>query len=189
MRNSLVTNWWALVLRGLLGIALGVVTFLWPGITFVALVFLFAGYALMDGVLSVIGAVRAMEAHDRWGVLVMEGVLGIATAAITVFWPAITALALVLVIAAWAIMTGILELVAAVRLRRLIRGEWLLALGGIASVAFGVLLAISPMIGGLVIAMWVGAYAFVFGALLLFLGFRLRSMGRTHITGAFVPAH
>src|SRR5258708_28046250 len=133
MQVTLAKNWWSLVLRGLVGILLGIVTFVGPGITLTALVFLFAGYALLNGALSVAGAWRAVEAGDRWGALLFEGVVAILAALLTVLWPAITALALVLVIAAWAIVTGIAEIAAAIRLRRHIQGEWILALAGVAS--------------------------------------------------------
>jgi uncharacterized membrane protein HdeD (DUF308 family) len=178
MRIALVTNWWSLVIRGLAGIAVGILTFAWPGITLVALVILFGAYSLVDGVVSLIGAVRAAEAHERWGALVLEGLVGIAVAVITVLWPAITAVALVYVIAAWATITGALEIAAAIRLRRVISGEWLLILGGVASILFGILLAIAPVVGAVVIALWVGAYTFVFGVLMVALGLRLRSWAK-----------
>ena len=139
MRIALARNWWSLVIRGIVGIALGVITFLWPSITFTALVILFGAYSLVDGVMSLVGAVKAAEAHDRWGILVFEGVIGIAAAAVTLLWPNITALALVFIIGAWAIATGAAEIVAAFRLRKHIAGEWLLALAGVASAVFGVL--------------------------------------------------
>jgi len=191
MNLVLAKNWWALVLRGLLGVAVGVLTFLWPGITLVALVFLFAGYALVDGAFNLVAAVRAGQAHERWGVLLIEGLVGVAAAILTVLWPAITALALVFVIAAWAIVTGAIEIAAAVRLRRYIEGEWLLALSGILSVIFGILVMIAPLAGALVIALWVGAYAFVSGAILIALGLRLRSWVREPHTGPTLtaPAH
>jgi uncharacterized membrane protein HdeD (DUF308 family) len=182
MRVVLAKNWWSLVIRGIVGIVLGVITFAWPGITLTALVFLFGGYALLDGILCIAGAVRAAEKRERWGVLLVEGVVGIATAVITVVWPAITALALVYLIAAWALVTGVLEIMAAIRLRRHITGEWLLVLGGVASVVFGILMVIAPLAGALVIAVWVGAYAFVFGALLVALGFRLRSWAKRYLS-------
>ena len=188
MRLALATNWWSLVIRGFLGVAVGILTFLWPGITFTALVFLFAGYALVDGVVSLTGAIRAISAHDRWAALLVEGIAGILAAVITVIWPALTALGLVLVIGAWATVTGIAEIAAAVRLRRYISGEWLLALGGIASIIFGVLVAVVPVAGALVIALWFGAYAMVFGVMLMALGFRLRSWGRTILPDGRIPA-
>jgi uncharacterized membrane protein HdeD (DUF308 family) len=180
MRIALATNWWSLIIRGLAGIAVGIMTFAWPGITLVALVILFGAYSMVDGVMSLVGAVRAAEAHDRWGALVLEGLVGIAAAVITVLWPAITAIALVYVIAAWAIITGGLEIAAAIRLRKVISGEWLLIVGGIASVMFGFLLMIAPIVGAVVIALWVGAYTLVFGVLMVALGIRLRSWARGH---------
>jgi uncharacterized membrane protein HdeD (DUF308 family) len=187
MTFALARNWWSLVIRGILGIVVGVMTFLWPGITLLALVFLFAGYALVDGVMSLAGAVHAAQAHERWAALLIEGLLGIAAAVVTIVWPAITALSLVFVIAAWAILTGVAEVVAAVRLRKYVSGEWLLALAGIASVIFGVLVAAVPLAGALVIAIWFGAYALVFGVMLLVLGFRLRTWERGLPTHGSVP--
>jgi uncharacterized membrane protein HdeD (DUF308 family) len=188
VRFALARNWWSLVIRGFLGIAVGILAFLWPGITLLALVFLFAGYALVDGVVSLTGAMHAVAAHERWGALLLEGIFGIAVAVITALWPGITALSLVFVIAAWAIITGIAEIAAAIRLRRHVSGEWLLVLGGIASVIFGVLIAVVPLAGALVIAWWFGAYALVFGTILVVLGFRLRTWDRSLGAGAGIPA-
>lgn len=188
MTFALARNWWSLVIRGLLGICVGIVAFVWPGITITALVLLFGAYALIDGIVSITGAVKAVAAHDRWGALLFEGIVGIGAALVTVLWPAITALSLVFVIAAWAIVTGVMEIAAAIRLRKIIPGEWLLILSGIASVVFGVLVAAVPVAGALVIALWFGAYAFVFGVMLVALGFRLRSWGRTAPAGGGIPA-
>jgi uncharacterized membrane protein HdeD (DUF308 family) len=118
---------------------------------------------------------------------VLEGIVGIAAAVVTVAWPGITALVLVYVIAAWAIITGVLEIAAAIRLRRHVRHEWLLVLGGIASLVFGILLMIAPLAGALVLAIWVGVYSLVFGVMLLALGLRLRSWGRTGTIGGQIP--
>jgi uncharacterized membrane protein HdeD (DUF308 family) len=189
MRLTLAKNWWSLVLRGVVGILLGIVTFVWPGITLTALIFLFAGYALLNGGLSLAGALRAVEAGDRWGALLFEGIVAILAALLTVLWPAITALALVLVIAAWAIVTGIAEIAAAIRLRRHIQGEWILALAGVASVIFGVLLAAMPLAGALVIALWIGAYMLITGVMLVALGLRLRNWSHgTHAGASPMPA-
>jgi uncharacterized membrane protein HdeD (DUF308 family) len=138
-----------------------------------------------------VGAVRAVAAHDRWGALLLEGIAGIVAALITVIWPPATLLALVYVIAAWSIATGVFELVAAIRLRKYISHEWLLVLGAIASIVFGILVAAAPLAGAFVLALWVGAYALVFGVLLVALGFRLRSWDRGLHAGpsAAVPAH
>lgn len=193
MHLVLVRNWWSLVIRGAVGILMGLLTFLWPGVTLAAMVILFGAYSLVDGVFTLLSAVKAAQAHERWIALVLSGLVGIAAGVVTFGWPAITAVALVFVIAAWAIITGILEIVAALRLRRHIEGEWLLGLIGIASLLFGVLLTIAPLAGALVIAIWVGAYALVSGVLLVSLGLRLRSWGRRQIGGAgvkpgFAPA-
>ena len=131
--------------------------------------------------MSLIGAVRAAEAHERWGVLVLEGLVGIAAAAVTVLWPAITTIALVFVIAAWAVITGALEIGAAIHLRKVISREWLLIVGGIASILFGLLLVMVPVIGAVVIALWVGAYAFIFGVAPGRAGFQAAFVGpRSH---------
>jgi uncharacterized membrane protein HdeD (DUF308 family) len=187
MTILLAKNWWAFVLRGVVAILLGVITFLSPGITFGALVLLFGAYALVDGVLSIAGAWRAHRSNERWGALLLGGLAGIVTAMITVAWPEITALALVLIVAAWALVTGVFEIVAAIRLRKYITGEWLLGLAGIASIVFGILIAMVPVAGALVIALWIGAYATVFGVMLVALGFRLRKFTRTLDAGSSMP--
>jgi len=187
MQVVIARNWWSLVIRGLVGILFGIITFAWPGITFAALVIVFGAYALLDGVFSLVGAVKAAQAHERWGALVFLGVTGIGAGVVTVLWPTITAFVLVCLIAAWAIVTGVFEIAAAVRLRRYIEGEWLLALAGIASLVFGMLIIIAPLAGALVIALWVGAYALVSGVMLVTLGIKLRSWGRRQPTGHSVP--
>jgi uncharacterized membrane protein HdeD (DUF308 family) len=191
MRVALVRNWWSLVLRGILGIVLGLITFAWPGITLAGIVMLFGAYALIDGIFSIAGAVRAMQAHERWGVLVFEGIVGIGAAIVTIAWPAITAIALVYVIGAWALVTGAFEIAAAVRLRKYITGEWLLVLSGIASMVFGFLMLLVPVAGALVIALWFGAYALVTGVILIALGVRLRGLRNSVFSGPTVtaPAH
>jgi uncharacterized membrane protein HdeD (DUF308 family) len=187
MQVVIARNWWSLVIRGLVGVLFGIITFAWPGITFAALVIVFGAYALLDGVFSLVGAVKAAQAHERWGALVFLGVTGIGAGVVTVLWPAITAFVLVCLIAAWAIVTGVFEIAAAVQLRRYIEGEWLLALAGIASLVFGILIMIAPLAGALVIAVWVGAYALVSGVMLVTLGIKLRSWGRRQPTSHSVP--
>jgi len=174
MRIILAKNWWSLLLRGIAAIAFAVITVISPGITVGALVLLFGAYALVDGILSIVGAVRAARAHERWGVLVLEGVAGIAASAVTVVLPIATTLALVAVAAAWALITGALEIVAAIKLRRLIANEWLLALSGVVSLIAGAVLIAMPFVGAIAIALVIGVYAFVFGCLLIALAFRLR---------------
>lgn len=175
MSHVIIRNWWSLVIRGLIAILFGAMTLIWPGITLDVLAIFFGAYALIDGVLSLIGAVRASSAHERWGALVLEGVAGLFAGVITLFWPAMTIFALIVIIGAWAIVTGIFELVAAWRLRKHVSGEWMLALVGAASTVFGIMLLIAPLTGALVLAIWIGAYALIFGVMMVALGFRLRS--------------
>jgi uncharacterized membrane protein HdeD (DUF308 family) len=185
----LARNWWSLVLRGVVAIIFGILTFAWPGITLAALVLLFGAYALVDGVVNLVGIFHRTQPNERWWVLLLEGLAGIAAGLITFFWPGITALALVFVIAAWAFVTGIFEIAAAIRLRHVITGEWLLALSGIASVILGILFAAIPIVGALTIALMVGIYATVFGVLMVSLGFRLRGWAHTLGSGAMpLPA-
>jgi uncharacterized membrane protein HdeD (DUF308 family) len=172
----LARNWWALVLRGLAAILFGVLAFAWPGITLFVLVLFFGAYMLVDGIFAIVAAVRAAGEEDRWWLLLVQGILGVLAGLVAIFWPGLTALALLYFIAAWAIVTGIMEIVAAIRLRREIEGEWALALSGALSVLFGVLLVVLPAPAGLLSLVWlIGAYAVATGVLLLILGFRVRS--------------
>ncbi len=177
--NLLLANrWWALVLRGVAAIIFGILAFVSPPAGLVALVLLFGFYAIVNGGIDLSLAVRGPSGERRWGSLVFEGVVSIVAGVVTLIWPGITALALILVIGAWAIVTGIAQIVAAIRLRKRIRGEWLLALAGVLSVAFGVILYVSPGAGALALVLLIGAYAVVFGVLLVVLGMRLRAWGR-----------
>jgi len=179
MLTVLARNWWVLALRGLAAVLFGLMAFLWPGITLTALVLLFGAFALLDGTLAIVSAVTGSEAGARWWALLVEGIVGILAAVATAFWPDITALALVYLIAAWAMITGVMEVVAAIRLRQEIEGEWLLALSGIASVVFGLYAAIFPGAGALALVWVIGAYALVWGVVLIALAFRLRRHGAT----------
>jgi uncharacterized membrane protein HdeD (DUF308 family) len=184
--DGFAKNWWAVSLRGLAGILFGIITFLAPGISLAALVLLFGAYAFADGVLAIVSAVRR-RGTDRWWLLLLEGLVGIAAGILTILWPGITALALLYVIAAWALVTGAFEIAAAIRLRKAISGEWLLALSGVLSIALGVLLILAPGPGALALVIWIGAYAFVFGALLFALGFRLKGLGSPRHRGHPAP--
>jgi uncharacterized membrane protein HdeD (DUF308 family) len=187
MTPLLAVNWWSLVIRGVVAIIMGLIAFVFPGITIGALVILFGAYALIDGVMSIVGAVRASRAHERWGWLLLEGIAGIVVAAITLVSPVITAIALVYLIGAWAIVTGSLEIASAIQLRKYITGEWLLALSGIASIIFGVFVLAAPLIGAIAIAFTVGIYLVVFGVLMISLGFRLRATNRSIGAGSAMP--
>ena len=173
------SSWWALVLRGLAAIGFGVLAFLWPHITLTALVFLWGAYALVDGVLAIAAGVKSHGENKRWWVLLLEGILGVAAGVIAFVIPGITALVLLIVIAAWAMVTGVFEIAAAIQLRKFIKGEWLLALAGVASVLFGFALLLNPSAGAIALVWLIGAYAIVFGVLLIGLGLRLHSLVRS----------
>ncbi len=177
MVTQLARNWWVLALRGLAAVIFGILAILWPSITITVLVLFFGAYALVDGIFAVFAAITHREGHDRWWVLLLEGLVGIAAGILTFFYPAVTALVLLYFIAAWAILTGILEIMAALRLRREIEGEWLLVVSGILSVLFGVVAVIFPGAGALAVIWLIGAYAIVFGLLLITLGLRVRGWG------------
>jgi len=171
-------NWWALVLRGLAALIFGVVAILWPGITVAVLVILFGAYAFVDGVFAIAAGIRGSAEIKRWWLLLIEGLFSIAAGAIAFVWPGITALVLVVLVGVWAIATGIMEIVAAIQLRKYITGEWLLVVSGLLSTAFGVLLLFDPLAGAFAVAWIIGIYAMVFGILLISLGFRLRGLER-----------
>ncbi len=170
----LAKNWWAVGIRGTLGILFGLIALFLPGATMLSLVLVFAAYAFVDGVFGIVSAVRAAREHERWGYLLFEGLVDIAVAAVAVFWPGITVVAFVFLIAFWAIFTGILELAAAFRLQFIDGRSWLI-FGGIVSVLYGALLIIAPMIGAVVLTWWLGAYALIFGVCLVVLAFKLRA--------------
>jgi uncharacterized membrane protein HdeD (DUF308 family) len=175
MLHTLTANWWALAIRGMVAVLFGLLTLFLPGITLVTLVLLFGAYALVDGVFNVIAFFRV--ASHQW-VLLIEGVVGIFAGLLTFAWPAITAIALLYLIAFWAMLTGIFEIVAGIRLRKTIANEWLLLVMGVLSLLFGLLILFAPGTGALAIVLWIGAYALVFGVFLLALAFRLRGHRR-----------
>jgi uncharacterized membrane protein HdeD (DUF308 family) len=169
-------DWWVFVLRGGLAVLFGVLAFAWPGIALLALVTLWGAFALADGVLSLIAAFRIRrQGRPSWP-LILIGFLGIAVGVATFIWPGITAIALLVFIAFWALVTGILQIVMAIRLRKEIENEWFLGLAGALSVVFGILMIARPGAGALAVAWIIGAYAVFFGVLLIALGFRLRRL-------------
>ena len=173
--TALARNWWALAIRGAAAIIFGLLTFVLPGVTLAVLVLLFGAYAIVDGVFNLIAAFRTQgtEERPRW-LLLLEGLVSIAAGIVTFAMPGLTALMLVYVIGVWAVITGVLEIVAAIRLRHDIPNEWWLVASGVLSVVFGVLVMVAPGAGALALVLWIGAYAVVFGALLVGLAFRLR---------------
>jgi uncharacterized membrane protein HdeD (DUF308 family) len=176
----LVGNWWTFVLRGVLAVLFGIFAMAMPGMALLTLVLAFGFYAAFDGILNIIAAFRRTGAamQTPWWALLVSGVLGLVAGVIALLLPGITALALLFLIAGWAFVTGILEIIAAIRLRKQIRGEWMLILSGVLSVLFGVLAAIFPGAGALALVLWIGAFAIVYGVILIALGFRLRRWAR-----------
>lgn len=179
MLSTYAGNWWTLVLRGIAAVIFGILAYIWPGITFTVLVLFFGAYALWDGIFALVGAFRT-QGDRRWA-LILEGIVGIAAGVLTFIWTGAASLALLLVIGAWAIVTGIFEIIAAIRLREEIEGEWLLLLSGVLSVLFGIAIAIWPAAGLLAVTWMIGAYAIVFGILLTVLGFRLRNLNKQRL--------
>jgi uncharacterized membrane protein HdeD (DUF308 family) len=187
--RPLLHNWWAVALRGVVAILFSVLAFTQPAISLKALVIAFGAYALADGILSLISAFRRRGRDEARWYLVLEGAIGIAAGVLTFFWPAITLLAFIYVIAARALINGVLELVAAVRLRKVITNEVFLGLAGLASIAFGVVLVFAPAAGALALVFWLGAYALLIGVALVTLGFRLRSWSKEPMDTEFRGTH
>ena len=175
--HMLARNWWAVALRGLAASLFGLLTIFLPGVTLVTLILLFGAYVLVDGVFNAIAAFRSASHH--WALLI-EGLIGILAGIVTFAWPAMTAIALLYLIAFWAILTGAFEIAAGIRLRNVIANEWALILMGALSLLFGVFILFAPGAGALAIVLWIGVYALIFGILLLALAFRLR--GFRHVT-------
>jgi uncharacterized membrane protein HdeD (DUF308 family) len=174
LASLLARNWWVLLLRGLIAIAFGVLIWMRPGISLAALILLFGAYVLADGVLGVWAAISERKDREHWWVLLLWGLVGIAVGILTFMAPGITALSLLFYIAIWAMMTGVLQIVSAIRLRKEIEGEWLLILGGLISVLFGVMLVAQPGAGALAVLWLIGTYSVFFGILLTLFSFKVR---------------
>jgi len=174
MLEHLSRNWGWIVLRGVAAVLFGVLAFLWPGITLAVLVIVWGAYALADGVLALIAAYRVRDRGKPFWSLVIVGLLGIAAGIVTFIWPGMTALVLLMFIAAWAVVMGIFQIIAAIRLRKEIQNEWLLGLSGVLSVLFGIIMFVAPGAGALAVIWVIAAYAIVFGILLIWLGLRLK---------------
>jgi uncharacterized membrane protein HdeD (DUF308 family) len=179
MLDVLARNWWALTIRGIAAVILGIFAFASPGAFIVAIVILFGAYAFVDGVFAVVAAIRAAQSHERWWPFFFEGIVGIVIAAITYFEPHVTATVLYFTIAAWAFLTGILEIAAGIALRKQIANELWLILGGICSLLFAALMVWRPMTGAVAIVWVIGWYALLFGGAMIALSLRLRKHAAT----------
>jgi uncharacterized membrane protein HdeD (DUF308 family) len=164
------------LLRGFVAILFGICAFAWPGMTLIVLVALFAAFVFVDGVATLIAAITHRGEVKHWWAYLLEGLLGIGVGVATWFWPGLTAMVLLFLIAFWAVATGLFEIIAAWKLREEIRGEWALAIAGLLSVAFGVMLFVRPGAGALAVVWVIGLYAVLFGILLLAVAFKLRAL-------------
>ena len=172
-------NWGWVVARGVAAIVFGLCALFVPAITWVVLMSFFAAYALIDGSAAIVTALSRETRADRpWALLLVEGILGIAVAVVWLLWPVATSVAFVYVLGGWAVASGILEIGTAIRLRKAIQGEWMLALAGVLSIALGVTVWLWPLAGALALVWWIGSYAIVFGALIIGVGLQLRRLTR-----------
>jgi uncharacterized membrane protein HdeD (DUF308 family) len=188
MLMTLARNWWTLALRGVCAVIFGILAFVWPNVTVQALVLLYGFYAGIDGVFAIMAAVSKREGGGMpWWALLLEGLLGVAAAVVAFTWPGITWLVLFYLIAAWAIVTGVLEIIAAFRLRKEIEGEWWYILSGLLSIVFGVLLIAQPAAGTIAIIWLIGSYAIMFGIVMILLAFKLKGF-KDRFAGRFANA-
>lgn len=178
MIEALSRNWGWIALRGVVAILFGILALTRPGISLASLVLLFGVYSLVDGTFMVVSAIANRKGAPRWVSMLFGGVLGIIVGLVTFTWPGLTAVALLGIIAAWAIVTGVTEIVVAIRLRKEMTNEWALILAGTVAVAFGMFLFTRPLAGALAAIFAIGIYALISGILLVVLGFRLRSWGQ-----------
>jgi uncharacterized membrane protein HdeD (DUF308 family) len=185
---GLASRWGWVVLRGVIAIIFGLLAFSRPGAITLTLILLFGAYAFVGGVFAIVAAVRRGREGESWGWLLLDGVLGIIAAVCAVLWPAAMALAFVYIIGFWALFSGIMEIAAAIRLRKVIEHEWALGLAGALSVAFGLVMFYRPVAGGLAVVWWLGAYAIAFGVLMIVLGLRLRRVAHPHERRHLPPA-
>jgi uncharacterized membrane protein HdeD (DUF308 family) len=182
--DQLAANWGWIVLRGAAAVIFGVLAFAWPGVTLIVLTLWWGAYALAEGILALIAAFRVRDGGRPMWMLVVIGILGIAAGLLTFLWTTMTALLLLTLIAVWAFFMGIFQIVAAVRLRKEIKNEWLLALSGVVSVLFGTLMLARPGEGALALVWVIAAYSIVFGVLLIVLALRLKQRAADQVLAA-----
>jgi uncharacterized membrane protein HdeD (DUF308 family) len=173
MAAILIGNWWALALRGVVAILFAVLAIFWPGLTATALILLFGFYALIDGIFALVAALRAASRHGRSASFLIEGILNILIAVLIFAWPAAALVALIYLIALWALITGGALIAAGIALIRL-SGEWLLVVSGLVSIVLGIVLVMVPEAGVVALSWWLGAYALLFGTALVSTAFRIR---------------
>jgi uncharacterized membrane protein HdeD (DUF308 family) len=176
--NQLTYNWWTVALRGVLAIVVGLIAFFFPGVTLTFVIALFGAFALLEGAFLILSGIRNRRENARWWVLIMQGIISIGAGIFAFAAPLATAVALLYLMAAWAIASGLVEIIVAIRLRKEIEGEWMLVLDGLLTIGFGVALMVVPA-AGLLVWMWmIGGFKLASGLLLLLLAFRLRKEER-----------
>jgi uncharacterized membrane protein HdeD (DUF308 family) len=173
--RRLADNWWLLVLRGVLAIIFGIVAWVWPGLTLTTLIILVGAWLLVDGVFQVVSAVINRDRVDSVWPFVIAGVISVIGGIVVLAWPGLSAVALMYLIGAWAVVTGVFEIVAAIQLRREIENEWAIGIGGLISIIFGAIVLIFPGSGAVALVWVIGIYAILIGIALILAGFRLRS--------------
>jgi len=178
--DALARNWWLIFLRGICAVIFGVLTFFWPGLTLLTLVLFYGAFSLLDGAFSIAAAVKGGAPMPRWW-LALVGLLGIGVGVITLFWPQITGFVLLLFIAGWAIASGVLQIIGAIKLRQEIEGEWLLIASCVLSVLFGIGVILFPGAGALSLALVIGAFAVAYGVLLIGFALRLKKHAEVRI--------
>lgn len=175
--NFMERNWWILLIRGASAILFGLAAFIWPGLTATVLMLMFGLYILVDGLSGVVDSIRYRDRLNHWWLWLLDGLLGVVVGALTLFMPGATAFVLLILIGVWAIVGGVLRIIAAIQIRKEIEGEWLLALGGALSILFGVVVVMQPA-AGLVSLVWlIGSWAVIIGMVFIMLAFRLRKAG------------
>jgi uncharacterized membrane protein HdeD (DUF308 family) len=169
-------TWWVMLLRGIAAIVFGVIAVAWPGLTVFVLVILFGAYTLVDGIIEIWSGLQARNVHDRWWVEILIGLAGVVAGILVMTWPGVSALALMYVIAAWMVVTGVLQIIQAIRLRREISNEWLLGLSGALSLLLGAYFFAFPGSGAISLVWVIGIYAIMFGILLMIFSFRVKNL-------------
>jgi len=189
MNNLLVRNWWTVMVRGVAALAFGLITLVVPGITLGALLMVFGAFVIVDGLFSLAAGIKASGHRERWGSLVVLGVTGLAAGLIALFAPIAAAVGFALLIGVWSLVTGVSQILAAIRLRRVIENEWLMGLGGALSVALGLVFLLLPDVAMLTLVWWVGLFATTSGIMLVALALRLRNAFDKRFGGTWHPSH
>lgn len=169
-------NWWVLLIRGIAAILFGIIALAMPGLTAYVLVIAFGAYTLVDGIMAIYLGFKRRGNDDAWWTWIIDGILSIVIGLVAMIWTSATAVVFIIWIAAWAIVVGIMRIIAAIRLRKEIEGEWALILSGLLMIIWGVLIAMTPAAGLLSIAWLLGIFSFMVGVMMVVLAFRARRL-------------